>query len=37
MFNDVLNTKEAFLEYKNVIFSKSKKSNFIKGVNRWFW
>ena len=34
MFNDVLNTKEAFLEYKDVSFSKSKKSNFIKEVNR---
>ena len=29
MFSDVLTIKEAFLEYKDVSFSKSKKSDFI--------
>ena len=29
MFSDVLTIKEAFLEYKNVSFSKSKKSDFL--------
>ena len=37
MFNDVLSIKEACLEYKDVSFSKSRKSDFIKGVNRCFW
>ena len=36
MFNDVLSIKEAFLEYKDVSFSKSRKSDFIKGANRCF-
>ena len=35
MFKDVLSIKEAFLEYKDVSFSKSRKSDFIKGVNRF--
>ena len=29
MFSDVLTIKEAFLEYKDVSFSKSKKSDFV--------
>ena len=29
MFSDVLTIKEAFLEYKDVSFSKSKKSDFL--------
>ena len=34
---DILEWKKAFLGYKNKKFKKSKKWNFSKGVNPWFW
>ena len=42
MYKDVLDIKEAFLEYENVdflnvSFSKSPKLHFSQGVNPWFW
>ena len=36
-FNDVLDKKEAFFDYKNNTFSKSQKWHFSKGVNPCFW
>ena len=37
VFNDILETKNAFLGYKNKKFRKSKKWHVSKGVNPWFW
>ena len=37
VFYDILETKNAFLGYKNKNFTKSKNSHFCKGVNPWFW
>ena len=35
--NDILERKNAFLDYKNNKFKKSKNWHFSKGVNPWFW
>ena len=37
VFYDIVERKIAFLGYKNKKFKKSKKRQFSKGVNRWFW
>ena len=37
VFYDILETKNAFLGYKNKTFKKSKNCHFSKGVNQWFW
>ena len=37
VFYDILERKKTFLRYKNKKFKKSKNSNFLKGVNLWFW
>ena len=37
VFYDILERKNAFLDYKNKKFKKSKNSHFFKGVNPWFW
>ena len=37
VFYDILETKNAFLGYKNEKFKKSKNWHFCKGVNLWFW
>ena len=37
VFYDILKRKNAFLDYKNKKFKKSKNSHFSKGVNPWFW
>ena len=37
VFYDILEQKNAFLEYKNKKFKKSKNWHFFKGVNPWFW
>ena len=37
VFDDILERKNAFLDYKNNKFKKSKNSHFSKGVNPWFW
>ena len=37
MFYDILETKNAFLVYKNRKFKQSKNSHFSKGVNPRFW
>ena len=34
---DILERKNAFLNYKNSIFKKWKNCDFCKGVNPWFW
>ena len=36
VFNDILEPKNAFLNYKNKKFKKSKNWHFPKGVNPWF-
>ena len=36
VFYDILETKNAFLGYKNQKFKKSKDWHFSKGVNPWF-
>ena len=36
-FYDILERKNAFLDYKNKKFKKSKNWHFSKGVNPWFW
>ena len=36
-FNDVLDRKETFFDYKNKNFLASQKWHFCKGVNRFFW
>ena len=37
VFNDILERKKAFLDYKNKKLEKSKNWHFSKGVNPWFW
>ena len=37
VFYDILERKNAFLNYKNSIFKKWKNCDFCKGVNPWFW
>ena len=37
MFYDILERKNAFLNYKNSIFKKWKNWDFCKGANPWFW
>ena len=37
LFYDIQERKNTFLSYKNKNFKKSKKWNFSKGVNQWFW
>ena len=37
VFYDILEWKNAFLNYKNSIFKKWKNCDFCKGVNPWFW
>ena len=38
VFHDILERKNAFLDYKNKKFKQSKNLDFfIKGVNPWFW
>ena len=37
VFYDILKRKNAFLDYKNKKFKKSKNSHFFNGVNPWFW
>ena len=36
-FNNIMNRKETFLNYKNKIFTTSQKWHFSKGVNPCFW
>ena len=36
-FNNIMNRKETFLNYKNKIFTMSQKLHFSKGVNPCFW
>ena len=36
VFNDILETENAFVTYKNKKFKKSKNWHFFKGVNPWF-
>ena len=36
-FNDVLDRKETFFDYKNKNFLTSQKCNFCNGVNPYFW
>ena len=37
VFYDILERKNAFLDYKNKKFKKSNNRQFSKGVNPWFW
>ena len=37
VFYDILERKNAFLDYKNKKFKKSNNWHFSKGVNPWFW
>ena len=37
VFDEILERKNVFLEYKNKKFKKTKKWHFSKGVNPWFW
>ena len=37
VFYDILERKDAFLDYKKKNFKKAKNSHFSKGVNPWFW
>ena len=37
VFYDILERKNAFLDYKNKTLKKSKNWHFSKGVNPWFW
>ena len=37
VFYDILERKNAFLDYKNNKFKKSRNWDFCKGVNPWFW
>ena len=37
ILNDFAEKKDLFFGYKKHNFSKSKKSHFSKGVNRWCW
>ena len=37
LFYDILERKNAFLDYQNKKFKKSKKCHFSKRVNPWFW
>ena len=37
VFYDILEEKNAFLDYKKKKFKKSKNWHFSKGVNPWFW
>ena len=37
VFYDILEGRNAFLDYKNKKFKKSKNWDFFKGVSPWFW
>ena len=37
VYYDILERKDAFLEYKKKNFKKAKNSHFSKVVNQWFW
>ena len=37
VFHDILKKKNAFQDYKNKKFKKSKNCDFSKGVSPWFW
>ena len=37
MFDDILERKKAFLDYKKQKVKKVKNKNFSKGVSPWFW
>ena len=37
VFDDILERKQTFLDYKNKEFKKSKNWDFSKGVSSWFW
>ena len=37
VFNDILERKTVFLDYKNKKFKKSKNWDFSKGGKPWFW
>ena len=37
MFYDILEGRNAFLDYKNMELKKSKNWDFSKGVSPWFW
>ena len=37
VFYDILERKNAFVDYKNKYFKKSKNCHISKGVNPWFW
>ena len=37
IFYDILERKNAFLDYKNTKLKKSKNWHFSKGVDPWFW
>ena len=37
VFYDILERKNAFLDYKNNKFHKGKNWDFSKGINPWFW
>ena len=37
VFYDILERKNAFLNYKNSIFKKWKNCDFCQGINPWFW
>ena len=37
VFYDILERKDAFLDYTKKNFKKAKNSHFSKGVNPWFW
>ena len=37
VFNDILESKNAFLSYKKKKFKQPKNWHFFKGVNPWFW
>ena len=37
VFYDILDRKDAFLDYKKKNFKKAKNWHFSKGVNPWFW
>ena len=37
VFNDILERKNVFLQYKNKKFETTKKWHFSKSVNQWFW
>ena len=37
LFDDLLDTKQAFLDVKNLHFLKYQNLTFFKGINPWFW